>query len=147
MKVTIGSDHHGREVREKIIAMLRAEGHEVTDAGSHEGESVDYPDIAAEVAGNVGNETADRGVLICGSGIGMAIAANKFDGVRAAPCFNEEAAEMTRKHNNANVLCMSDATVSQEDNLKIVKRFMTTEFEGGRHQRRVDKIAELEKRN
>lgn len=145
MKVSIGSDHHGLEVRAKIIAQLREDGVEVTDVGSHGSESVDYPDIASQVAGAVGAGTVDRGILICGSGIGMAIAANKISGVRAAPCYDEHTAEMCRRHNNANVLCMSDATVSAEHNLKIVKAFMTTEFEGGRHQRRVEKISELEK--
>ena len=145
MKVAIGSDHHGRDVRAKIIAMLEEDGHEVTDVGSHGEESVDYPDVASPVAGSVNKGSVDRGILICGSGIGMAIAANKIDGVRAAPCYDEHTAEMCRRHNDANVLCMSDATVSAEHNLKIVKTFMTTDFEGGRHQRRVEKIAELEK--
>lgn len=145
MNVSIGSDHHGHEVRAKIIAQLRDDGMDVTDAGSHGSESVDYPDIASAVAKAVGDGSSDRGILICGSGIGMAIAANKIDGVRAAPCFDENTAQMTRRHNNANVLCLSDATVSIEQNLKIVKAFMATEFEGGRHQRRVDKIRELEK--
>jgi len=144
MKVAIGSDHHGLEVRAEIIKMLEADGHEVTDVGSHGSDSVDYPDIAAEVARAVGSSELDRGILICGSGIGMAIAANKIDGVRAAPCYDEHTAEMCRRHNNANVLCMSDATVSREHNLKIAKTFMATEFEGGRHQRRIDKIADLE---
>lgn len=144
MKVAIGSDHHGLELRAKIIEMLKASEHEVTDVGTDSSESVDYPDIASKAAGAVGSQAVDRGILICGSGIGMAIAANKIDGVRAAPCFDENTAEMCRRHNNANVLCLSDATVSNEDNLKIVKKFMTTEFDGGRHQRRVDKISDLE---
>ncbi len=144
MNVAIGSDHHGREIRSKIVAQLTAEGHVVSDVGSNGSEAVDYPDIAELVGQGVADGKADRGILICGSGIGMAIAANKFPGVRAAPCRDEHTAEMCRRHNDANILCLSDANVSTEQNLAIVSTFMTTPFEGGRHQRRVEKIAKLE---
>ncbi len=144
MKVAIGSDHHGRKVRAEIASALSQHGWEVVDMGTQSDESVDYPDIAQGVAQAVADGTADRGILICGSGIGMAITANKFTGVRAAPCFDEHTAAMARRHNKANILCLSDATVSHEHNLKIVQTFMTTEFEGGRHQRRVDKITAIE---
>ena len=106
--------------------------------------SVDYPDVAAEVAGKVSADDAQRGVLICGSGIGMSIAANKLAGVRAVAAQNQKMAEMSRRHNDANIICLSDADISGDENLKLVKIFLATEFEGGRHQRRVDKISKLE---
>ena len=142
--VSIGSDHHGIELRATVIAWLKGQGHTIQDVGTHSQDSVDYPDIASLVGTNIANGEADFGVLICGSGIGMSIAANKFHRVRAAAIHSEKMAEMSRRHNNANVLCLSDADFSNEENLRFVERFFTTEFEGGRHQRRVEKIAQLE---
>jgi ribose 5-phosphate isomerase B len=144
MKVVIGSDHHGLVLREKIASQLNEQGHTVQDLGTCSTESVDYPDIASQVASAVGAGTADRGILICGSGIGMAIAANKVKGVRAAPCYDERTAVMSRSHNDLNVLCMSDDMVGHGRNLRIVDLWMNAEFEGGRHQRRVEKITQLE---
>ena len=143
MRIAVGSDHHGVTLRAELKAQLEAAGHEVVDVGTHGTDSVDYPDIAANVAEQVSQGEADRGLLICGSGIGMSIAANKFASVRAAVCREENAAEMSRRHNDANVLCLSDG-VSVEQNLEIVNIWMTTDFEGGRHQRRVEKIRALE---
>ena len=143
-KVAIGSDHHGLALRSAIVKWLESEGHTVTDVGTCSEESVDYPDIASLVATQVGGGTADFGVLICGSGIGMSIAANKFQGVRATAIHIEKMAEMSRRHNDANVICLSDADFDAASNLEFVRIFLSTEFEGGRHQRRVDKITKLE---
>ena len=147
MKISIGSDHHGVQTRARIVELLGQLGHAVDDKGICGGESVDYPDIAACVAGDVSENISDRGILLCGSGIGMSIAANKFPGVRAAACMDERSAEMCRRHNDANVLCLSDDMIGQERNLRLVEIWLSTEFDGGRHVRRVDKILGLERRN
>ena len=143
MRVAIGSDHHGVDLRARITADLEASGHEVVDAGADGAEPVDYPDIAAVVANQVSKDKVDRGILICASGIGMAIAANKIANVRAANCRDEQSAEMSRRHNDANVLCLSD-NADADLNGQIVNIWMNTDFEGGRHQRRVDKISALD---
>jgi ribose 5-phosphate isomerase B len=143
MRVAVGSDHHGVELRATLKAQLEADGHQVMDVGAYGSESVDYPDIAADVARQVGEGSADRGLLICASGIGMSIAANKVTAVRAAVCRDEKAAEMSRRHNDANVLCLSDG-VPVAQNQAVVEMWMRTDFDGGRHQRRVDKISALE---
>jgi ribose 5-phosphate isomerase B len=145
MRVAIGSDHHGVELRSAIKQQLEASGHEVVDVGADGTGPVDYPDIAAAVGSRVSAGEVDRGMLICSSGIGMSIAANKIDDVRAAICRDPDAAEMSRRHNDANVLCLSDKMAS-EANQQIVKIWMETEFDGGRHARRVDKISQLEQR-
>ena len=145
MRVAIGSDHRGYHLKEQIIAMLRTKGHEVEDAGPSATESVDYPDFAALVAKMVSQGAVDRGILICGTGIGMAIAANKFPGVRAAPCSDEVTAEISRRHNNLNVLCLSADMLSPRTVERMVDVWVSTPFEGGRHERRVEKIHELEK--
>ncbi len=144
MKIVIGSDHHGIQARGKIAARLTDLGHTVADLGTCSTEAVDYPDIAALVAGRVSSGEADRGILICGSGIGMAIAANKLPGVRAAPCQDDYSAEMSRRHNDANVLCLSDDRVDMAGNVRLAELWIATTFDGGRHQRRVDKITQLE---
>ena len=144
MRIAIASDHRGYQLKEKIIAMLRGAGHEVFDEGPGTEESVDYPDFAAIVARKVGRHEVDRGVLICGTGIGMAIAANKFAGVRAAACVDEVTAELSRRHNDLNVLCLSGALLSSKGTERLVEVWVNTEFEGGRHQRRIEKIARLE---
>jgi ribose 5-phosphate isomerase B len=120
-------------------------GHEVDDEGPSTDESVDYPDFAALVATKVSEGTADRGILICGTGIGMAITANKFPGVRAAPCVDEVTAELSRRHNDANVLCLSGDLLSSRVAERLVEIWLDTAFEGGRHKRRVEKICQLEK--
>jgi ribose 5-phosphate isomerase B len=145
MKIAIGSDHHGVPLKARLVSELRQAGHEVTDAGAASGETpVDYPDVARIVAGQVSQGEADRGVLICGSGIGMSIAANKLFGIRAAACYDTNAATMSRRHNDANVLCLSNENVSEDNNSEIVATWMDTGFDGGRHQRRIDKITILE---
>ncbi|MBS0207820.1 MAG: ribose 5-phosphate isomerase B [Planctomycetes bacterium] len=146
MRIAVGSDHRGFAVKSRIIEMLRAMQQEVTDAGTFASDSVDYPDIAAEVAGKVSRGEVERGILICGSGIGMAIAANKFPGVRAAPCHDDLTAEMSRRHNDLNVLCLSADMLGERLIDRMVEIWLKTEFEGGRHARRVEKISQFEQR-
>jgi ribose 5-phosphate isomerase B len=144
MRIAIGSDHRGVAARLRLIGLLERMGHEVTDCGSHGSEAVDYPDIAADVAGRVSHGTADRGILLCCTGVGMAIAANKLSGVRAATCHDEVTAEMSRRHNDLNVLCLSAEMLGPEVQDKMIRTWLSTPFEGGRHARRVAKIAGLE---
>lgn len=143
MKIAIGSDHRGIDVKSSIVELLDRLGHSTEDCGAYTTDSCDYPDIAHAVAIHVAEGTTDRGILICGSGIGMSIAANKTPAVRAALCHDTHAAEMSRRHNNANVLCLSAdhlETLNKDDFNAIISTWMQTEFEGGRHQRRVEKI-------
>jgi ribose 5-phosphate isomerase B len=147
MKVAIASDHRGYHLKEKVIALLKAKGHEVIDDGPASDEAVDYPDFAALVARKVSAGEVDRGILICGTGIGMAVAANKFPGVRAAACADEVTAELSRRHNDLNVLCLSGDLLSSRITERLVEVWLATEFEGGRHKRRVAKIRELEQEN
>ena len=144
MRIAIGSDHRGFEAKRRIKTLLAGMGHEVVDVGTQSRDSVDYPDMAFEVARAVGEGTADRGVLICGTGIGMAIAANKVHGVRAAPCHDSITAEMSRRHNDANVLCLSADLLGEELIERMVRIWLETAFEGGRHARRVEKITRFE---
>ena len=145
MKIAIGSDHRGFHLKEKVTAMLRAKGHDVDDQGTLAPESVDYPDFAVLVAQKVSHGDVERGILVCGTGIGMAIAANKFPGVRAAPCTDEITAEISRRHNDLNVLCLPADMVSPRTVERMIDVWVDTEFEGGRHSRRVEKIHEIEK--
>jgi ribose 5-phosphate isomerase B len=145
MKVAIASDHRGYHLKEKVISLLKAKGHEVIDDGPSTDASVDYPDFAALVARKVSNGEVERGILICGTGIGMAISANKFPGVRAAACVDEVTAELSRRHNDLNVLCLSGDLLSSRSTERLVEIWMDTEFEGGRHERRVEKIHQLER--
>lgn len=144
MKIAIGSDHRGIEVKQKLIELLGGLGHNVLDEGTKSAESVDYPDIARRVAELVSRGEAERGILICGTGIGMAIAANKISGVRAAPCHDDLTAEMSRRHNDLNVLCLSADMLGERLIDRMVEIWLNTDFEGGRHARRVQKITELE---
>jgi ribose 5-phosphate isomerase B len=144
MKIVIGSDHRGVEVKRRIVALLRQLNHEVIDVGPESKDSVDYPDFAFQVAQAVGGGQAQRGILICGTGIGMCIAANKVPGVRAAPCHDSITAEMSRRHNDANVLCLSADLLGEELIDRMVKIWLETDFEGGRHARRVEKIVRFE---
>lgn len=144
MHIAVGSDHRGFSVRTKLIDMLRRLGHQVEDLGTFSEESVDYPDVAALVAGKVSRGEVDRGILVCGTGLGMCIAANKFAGVRAAPCHDDLTAEMSRRHNDANVLCLSADLLGERIMDRIIETWLSTPFEGGRHARRVDKISTLE---
>jgi ribose 5-phosphate isomerase B len=145
MRIAIGSDHRGYHVKAKLIQLLQQWGHETIDEGAHDSQSVDYPDIAAIVSRKVSAGEVDRGILICGTGIGMAIAANKFPGVRAAPCHDEVTAEMSRRHNDVNVLCLSADLLGERRIDRMVELWLRTEFEGGRHARRVERISQFEK--
>jgi ribose 5-phosphate isomerase B len=144
MKIAIGCDHRGFHLKAKLIEMLTAMGHEMVDEGTHHGRSVDYPDFASAVSRKVSCGEADRGILICGTGIGMSIVANKFRGVRAATCRDEPTAEISRRHNDANVLCLSGDMVGEQSLGRLVSVWMNTQFEGGRHARRLTKIAQIE---
>src|SRR5437764_2859238 len=144
MKIAIGSDHRGFEVKRRIVALLRQLGHEALDVGPEGKESVDYPDFAFPVARAVGGGEADRGILICGTGIGMSIAANKVPGVRAAPCHDSITAELSRSHNDSNIMCLSGDLLGEELIERMVKIWLQTPFDGGRHARRVDKIVQFE---
>jgi ribose 5-phosphate isomerase B len=139
--VAIGSDHAGFEYKEDLISFLEAKGLSYHDFGTHSTESVDYPDFAHPVADAVEKGEASFGILVCGSANGVAITANKHQGIRAAICWGEEIAKVSREHNNANVICIPARFVREGDVEKMVQIFMYTEFEGGRHQRRVEKIA------
>ncbi|MBS3957709.1 MAG: ribose 5-phosphate isomerase B [Clostridiales bacterium] len=147
MRISIGSDHAGFELKERLESHLIQAGHEVVDVGTHSEQPVDYPVLAAKVGHAVASGDADRGVLVCGSGIGVAIAANKVSGVRAANVSDPEMARMSRLHNDANVVTMGSRTLGEDVARRIVDVFLSTEFEGGRHQRRVDAITALEDEN
>jgi ribose 5-phosphate isomerase B len=144
MKVAIGSDHRGYEVKRRIMSLLQSLDHDVQDMGTSSKESVDYPDFAFQVSEAVAGGRADRGILICGTGIGMCIAANKVRGVRAAPCHDSITAEMSRRHNDANVLCLSADLLGEQLIGRMVRIWLETEFDGGRHARRVEKILRFE---
>ena len=144
MKIAVASDHRGFTVKGMVLALLSELGHDGLDHGPNSNESVDYPDFAAEVAGAVAEGTAERGILICGTGMGMCIVANKFAGVRAANCHDDLTAEMSRRHNDSNVLCLSADLLGDRLVNRMIEIWLETDFEGGRHARRVDKIAEHE---
>ncbi|QDV25687.1 ribose 5-phosphate isomerase B [Aureliella helgolandensis] len=144
MQISIGSDHRGVHIKAKLIANLEACGHQVRDFGTDGETSVDYPDFASLVCKSVAEGASERGILICGTGIGMAIAANKFSGVRAANCYDEVMAELCRRHNNVNVLCLPGDLIGDRPMHDLVGIWIGTEFEGGRHQRRLEKIEGIE---
>lgn len=144
MKLAIGSDHGGFRLKEAIKTYLLAHDYEVTDFGTESEDSCDYPDFALPVAEAVAKGEYDKGILICGTGIGIGIVANKVKGVRAALCHDTFSAEACRNHNDANILTMGERIVGEGLALKIVETFLNSDFEGGRHQRRVDKIKALE---
>jgi ribose 5-phosphate isomerase B len=144
MRIAIGSDHRGFAVKQRLIEVLERLSLETVDVGTHGTESVDYPDVAAIVGGQVSRGEVDRGILICGTGIGMSIAANKLPGVRAATCHDDLTAEMSRRHNDVNVLCLSADMLGEKLIDRMVEIWLKTEFEGGRHARRVEKIRQLE---
>ena len=145
-KIAIGSDHAGFEAKEKAKNELAALGVEVLDKGSHSLDSVDYPDFGAAVARAVASGEVERGVLVCGSGIGISMAANKIPGARAALCWNEETARLAREHNDANVLCFGSRFIEPEQAARMVRIFLETDFAGGRHTQRVEKLSALDKR-
>ncbi len=147
MKIAIGCDHRGYEAKELIKSILKRCGHEIIDFGTNESKSCDYPDYAIPTSKAVASNEADMGFLICGSGIGMSITANKIKGVRAALCHDELTAQMSRKHNDANVLCLPAMLVNDPLINRIVETWLTTEFESGRHGRRVEKMMQAETDN
>ncbi|UCG58964.1 MAG: ribose 5-phosphate isomerase B [Phycisphaerales bacterium] len=144
MKVAVGSDHRGFEAKQVIRAIITQMGHECTDFGTGDNHPVDYPDLAYVTAGAVSRGEVDRAILICATGLGMSIAANKLDGIRAALCHDELTARISRDHNDANVLCLSGDQITEVLLRKIVEAWLDTEFSGGRHQRRVAKITAIE---
>ena len=144
MNVGIGCDHRGFAIKQKIVELLRRLGHSVQDFGTSSEEAVDYPDIAEVVARAVAAGTIERGILICGTGIGMSIAANKVNGVRAAPCHDDITAELSRRHNDANIMCLSADLLGERLIDRMIEIWLNTAFEGGRHARRVEKIKQIE---
>lgn len=144
MKIGIASDHRGVALKSRLGQLLQSLNNEVRDFGPFESQSVDYPDYAAQVAREVSNGSLDRGILICGTGIGMCITANKFAGVRAAPCHDSVTAEYSRLHNDANVICLSADQLSDQLADQVIRIWLKTPFEEGRHARRLQKISELE---
>jgi ribose 5-phosphate isomerase B len=144
MKIAIGCDHRGYNLKQKIIKYLPDIGHTFQDFGCYSTDSVDYPDIAREVALIVASGEFKRGILICGTGLGMSIAANKIRGIRAALCYDALTASRARKHNDANILCLKGEDIDISSSLEIVKIFLSTDFEGGRHAQRIEKITTLE---
>jgi ribose 5-phosphate isomerase B len=145
MRIAVGSDHAGYALKERVRPLLEEGGHEVVDVGTDSDESTDYPRYASVAARMVAGGDADRAVLCCGSGVGVSIVANKVDGVRAVNAHDAAEAEMSRRHNDANVLALAGRRLEEGDAQSIVERFLATEFEGGRHARRVDQIAAVER--
>jgi ribose 5-phosphate isomerase B len=146
VRITVGADHAGLELKDHVAARLRELGHDVEDVGTMSAESVDYPAFAEPAARHVADGRAERGVLVCGSGVGVAIVANKVDGVRAVNAHDIEEAQMARRHNDANVLTLSGRRLAPAAADAIVDAFLAAEFEGGRHERRVDLIRQVEQR-
>jgi len=144
MKIAVGSDHRGFEAKQLIKAIVTELGHDCTDVGTNDNNPVDYPDFAYAAATAVSKKEADRAILVCATGLGMSIAANKIKGIRAALCHDELSAQISRDHNDANVLCVSGDQIGQVLLRKIVEVWLNTEFSGGRHQRRVKKITAIE---
>ena len=145
MKIAIAADHAGFALKEQLRQKLAEDGNEVIDFGTNTAESCDYPDFAQTVARDVAQGRSDRGILVCSTGIGMAIAANKVDGVRAAPAQSQDEVKLTREHNDANVLTLGAKYLDEAQAMDLIHTFLSTEFIGGRHARRVAKIAQLEK--
>ncbi len=146
MKIAIGSDHAGYELKEKIKQFLKEENLEFFDAGTNNSDSVDYPDYAERVAEAVAAGEFDRGIIVCGSGIGVAMTANKIPGIRAAVCNDLESARLSREHNDANVLAVGGRVIDEKKAKEIVDLWLKTKFIGGRHLKRLEKIAKLEKK-
>ncbi len=145
LKVCLASDHRGYQVKSRLIQALNENGYTVIDEGTHNDRPVDYPDYAKTVALKISNGQADRGILICGTGIGMSIVANKFPGVRAASCYDEVLVEFSRRHNDVNVLCLPGDLIGDRQIDDLVLMWLRTEFDGGRHEGRLQKITTIEK--
>ena len=140
-KIAIGSDHAGFELKEKVVNWLESRKANFKDFGTFTAESVDYPDFAHAVAGEVEKGNYDLGILICGTGIGVNMTANKHQGIRSALCWNKDVVKLARSHNNANIICLPGRLITIEEAIEILDIFFNTEFEGGRHKRRIDKIS------
>ncbi|MDR2755241.1 MAG: RpiB/LacA/LacB family sugar-phosphate isomerase [Planctomycetaceae bacterium] len=148
MKIILGCDHRGKRIQDWILKHRLFQQYEIFVISEHCCSGfIDYPDVAARVAFEVGSGFCDRGILICGTGIGMCVVANKFPGVRAAPCHNEVAAELSRKHNDANILCLAGDLLGERSSLVIVEKWLVTPFENGHHINRLEKIKNLENQN
>jgi ribose 5-phosphate isomerase B len=147
MKIALGADHAGYLLKDRIRQYVTERGHQVIDEGTNTSDSVDYPDYAAKVAEDVAAGRAERGILVCGSGIGMAIAANKVPGIRAANICNEYQAQMSREHNNLNVITLGARILDENDAKQIIQIWLDTPFSGGRHSGRLDKLHEIERAN
>lgn len=147
MIIPIASDHAGYKAKEYVKKVLEDLGHMPLDYGTHSEESVDYADFAIQVAEDVNKGDHEMGILICGSGQGMCMTANKLENVRGALVYDEDSADLSRKHNNANVLCLPGRSLSEEQLRDLVERWLNTEFEGGRHERRINKIRTLTKKD
>ena len=139
LKIAIASDHRGLKIKNRLIQSLQASGYQLVDQGTDSDQPVDYPDYARIVAEKVSKGEAERGILICGTGIGMSIAANKFEGVRAASCYDEVMVEMSRRHNDVNILCLPGDLIGDRSVDDLVKMWLKTEFDGGRHLQRIEK--------
>ena len=144
MRIALGCDHGGFEHKNAIAEHLKTRGFEICDFGIYENTPVDYPDIALKVASSIVKKENDLGILVCGTGIGMSLAANKVKGIRAAACSDHFSAKYTRLHNNANILCLGGRVIGVGTALELTDLFVDTEFEGGRHQNRINKITEIE---
>ena len=140
MNILLSNDHAGTELKKEIKEFLESNGYNVNNLGEDLGESVDYPDFIHPLAKEISNKKEEKGIIICGSGNGVSMVANKYEGVRAALCWNKEIASLSRQHNNANVLSLPARFITTQQAIDIVKTFLETEFEGGRHERRVKKI-------
>ena len=146
MKIVIAADHRGHEMKERVAVLLNEQGYEILDVGTNSSKSCDYPDMAYKAAKAIAEGVVEKGITLCGTGIGMSIVTNKVPGIRAAICHDELAAQMSRRHNNANVLCLATDILGEEMMRRIVQTWLETEFEdGGRHERRIQKIACVER--
>ncbi|OWZ84591.1 ribose 5-phosphate isomerase B [Natranaerobius trueperi] len=145
--IGVASDHGGYNLKQKVIDHLKDKGYQINDLGTYGLESVDYPDFAVKLADSIKEGEASLGILVCGTGIGISLSANKVPGIRAALCHDTFSAEMARRHNNANVLAMGERVIGSGLALKVVDTFLESEFDGGRHEKRVNKILEIEKKH
>jgi len=144
MRISIAADHRGYHLKQQLVPWLESQGYLVSDEGPETSDAVDYPDFARKVAGKVSSGQADRGILVCATGVGMCITANKVHGVRAIICGDEQGARLSRQHNDVNVICLSGDKLDESSAQRLLDAWLETEFEGGRHARRVEKIAEIE---
>jgi RpiB/LacA/LacB family sugar-phosphate isomerase len=147
MKIYIGADHRGYQLKQKVVEFLKSKHHEVEDLGTHEeSQSCDYPEFSYKVADHVSKENGSRGILLCMTGIGHSIAANKVPGAYAALCYTQEAAALSREHNNANILVLGSLFIEEKNIIHIIETWLNAKFEGGRHERRIEQIKDIERK-